>query len=363
MPTPEPDILIAPTATTFSFSLEPAQNAIHSLFLLTMEDKLSGLDDWVARTLASLPPELERRHKVVILGLYYAVVPQRSYASFSAYLDDLGRQDPVLLRDRVMDAYYEMQWKDRSIEQPPQEQVLASTDAFIRFLLDRFPADHIDIEVEIEAFAYLNDPPAMKSLILSHLQEMWDTYLEAEWKRVLPMLQESIAAFRQVDMSGLSNPEAIHKVTGQELGEWCDESIEQAERIIFVPSAHLGPYLGRKKSNGTLWLLFGARLPEGVQAISPDLSRAEILVRLAALADDTRLRILKLISENQELSSKDVMARLELSQSAASRHLTQLTATGYLEERRCEGAKCYTLNPERLENTLHAVAAYLGMNE
>jgi DNA-binding transcriptional ArsR family regulator len=363
MPTPELDILIAPTATTFSFSLEPAQNAIHSLFLLTKADKLSGLDDWVNRTLASFTPEMERKHKLVILGLYYAVVPQRSYASFSAYLDDLGRNDADQLRDRVLDAYYQMQWKDRSPSMPPREEILASEDAFIRFLLDRFPADHIDTEIEIEAFSYLNNPPAMKTLILSHLREMWDVYLEAEWKRVLPMLQESISAFRQLDLSGLTNPEAIHQVTGQELGEWCDKLVEGVERIVFIPSAHLGPYLGRNKSNGTLWLLFGARLPEGVQGISPDLSRAEILVRLAALADDTRLRILRLIAENQELSSKDVMARLELSQSAASRHLTQLAATGYLQERRCEGAKCYTINPERVDNTLRAVAAYLGTND
>jgi DNA-binding transcriptional ArsR family regulator len=203
----------------------------------------------------------------------------------------------------------------------------------------------------------------MKALILTHLREMWDTCLEIEWKRVLPMLQESAAAFRQVDLSGLTNLEAIHKLSGRDPSGWCDESIELAERIVFIPSAHVGPYFGRYKANGTLWFLFGARLPEGVQGISPDLSRAEILVRLSALADDTRLRILKLIAENQELSSKDVMARLDLSQSAASRHLTQLTATGYLEERRCEGAKCYTLNPERVKNTLQAVAAYLGMAE
>ena len=62
-------------------------------------------------------------------------------------------------------------------------------------------------------------------------------------------------------------------------------------------------------------------------------------------------------------NKEDIMLQLELSQSAASRHLTQLTATGYLEERRCEGAKCYTLSPERVENTLRAVAAFLEIND
>ena len=51
---------------------------------------------------------------------------------------------------------------------------------------------------------------------------------------------------------------------------------------------------------------------------------------------------------------------LDLSQSAASRHLKQLSATGYLIERRREGAKCYSLNPDRIEATLQALANFLG---
>jgi DNA-binding transcriptional ArsR family regulator len=108
-----------------------------------------------------------------------------------------------------------------------------------------------------------------------------------------------------------------------------------------------------------LWVLFGARLPEGTQFQAPDLSRTEIVVRLSALADDNRLQILKLILEQGELSSQEIMASLEFSQSAASRHLKQLSATGYLSERRCNGAKCYQLNPERIENTLQAVSNFL----
>ena len=82
-------------------------------------------------------------------------------------------------------------------------------------------------------------------------------------------------------------------------------------------------------------------------------------MRLNALADDTRLRILKLISEKGELRSQDIMQSLDLSQSAASRHLKQLSATGYLFERRHSGAKCYKLNPQRIKDTLQAVSIFL----
>ena len=107
------------------------------------------------------------------------------------------------------------------------------------------------------------------------------------------------------------------------------------------------------------WVFFGARVPEGVRFHAPDLSRTEIVVRLNALADDSRLRILRLISEQGEQRSQDIISTLDFSQSAASRHLKQLSATGLVSERRCNGSKCYALNTERVENTLQAISAFL----
>jgi DNA-binding transcriptional ArsR family regulator len=194
---------------------------------------------------------------------------------------------------------------------------------------------------------------------------MWEEILAPEWERALPMVQASLDAFRQIDFSELSLLEAFQRVVGRRFEEeharyWEKAALTWLERLIFVPSIHMGPYTFKYRFGNTLWVLFGARVPEGVQGVyAPDLSRAELLVRLGALADDTRLRILKLISEEGERRSQDIMDRLELSQSATSRHLKQLSATGYLNERRCEGAKCYALNPQRVEDTLRAISAFL----
>jgi DNA-binding transcriptional ArsR family regulator len=189
---------------------------------------------------------------------------------------------------------------------------------------------------------------------------MWEEHLAVEWGRVLPMLQDSVRAFQQVDLSRMDRREAVQWVSGQDLeGAKWDKVFERAERIILAPSAHVGPYIGKFWESGTFWVLFGARLPAGSQVHAPDLSRAEIVVRLGALADDNRLRILQAVSEASELSSQQIMADLGLSQSATSRHLKQLSATGYLSVRRCNGAKCYRLEPERLEDTLQAVSSFL----
>jgi DNA-binding transcriptional ArsR family regulator len=184
------------------------------------------------------------------------------------------------------------------------------------------------------------------------------------------MLQASADGFRQIDLGTLSRFEAAQRVLGRDFGAEGEEeaahwrrAFELTERLVFVPSAHLGPYVGRFRSGDTLWVLFGARIPEGVSVYAPDLSRAEVLVRVNALADDTRLHILKLVSEHGELRANDIMAHVGLSQSAVSRHLKQLSAAGYLNERRREGAKCYSLNARRVESALRAVSTFLDTGQ
>ncbi len=365
---PVQDFIAEPDAKPVVVRLEPAHHAIHSLLLVAQADKYSGLGEWVNRTADALGPKERRRHELVMVGLYHAVMPAESWSSFPAYVDHLATRNPSSLRDRLMAAYARIppnvEESERLCADEPLpvdlEMVLADVGSYLDFLRARFDVEHLDAEMEAQAYSFVVDPPAMQDLIVSHLRKMWDEYLAVEWRRMMPILQDSVQAFRQIDLSKMDRREAVQWVSGQELaGRKWDHVFERAERIILVPSAHVGPYIGRFCEAGTFWLLFGARLPKGSEIYAPDLSRAEIVVRLGALADDTRLRILQAILESGELSSQQIMTDLGLSQSAASRHLKQLSATGYLAERRCNGAKCYELDPERIEDTLQAVGSFL----
>ena len=104
-----------------------------------------------------------------------------------------------------------------------------------------------------------------------------------------------------------------------------------------------------------------APLPRGTKAISTDLNRSDLLVRLVALSDDTRLKILEMLVEQEEICAQDFINMLDLSQSSASRHLRQLTASGYLSERRRDVAKCYSLNRDRIEDTIQSLSRFFGM--
>lgn len=367
MPAPTATLIATPSKTTVRFSLEPALNGFHSLLLLIKADRLYGLDEWVTRTAASLPKEVWHTHQIVLNGLYHAVAPTRSYPSFPAYIDDLAAQDPSLLRDRLFEVYSrhplladKAEGKHaKAVPLRDTSYLLASKKAFLSYLRERFSPEQLDEEIEAESHGLLKNPRAMQELIVSHLRRMWSEVLEPEWKRVTPMLQACIDAYRQVDFSGLSNLDAAHRVIGHEIDEWLQAGVENAERVVFVPSAHAGPYVGKLMSKQTLWLFFGARQPDGVPSTSPDLSRSELLVRMIALADDTRLRILHLLAQHGELCSPDIIRLLDLSQSAASRHLQQLGATGYIKERRHDGAKCYSLSSDRIDDTFRALARFL----
>ena len=365
---PVQDVIVQPEAEPVVVAVEPAHNAVHSLLMIVEAAHLSGLGEWVVRTAEAMTPEERRQHELVILGFFHAILPGESWPSFPAYLGHLAAANPTDLRDRMLSAYARFapmtsgSEGGRQKDAPPVDfdAVLESADSYLEFLRARFSADRIDEELETRAYSYVINPPAMQQLIVRHLRTMWDEHLAEEWARVEPMLLDSVRAFEQSDLGKMERREAVEWVTGHDLeGEHWDKMLEEAERIILVPSAHVGPYKGKYREGGTYWLLFGARLPEGSQYYAPDLGRAEIVVRLSALAEDNRLRILQAVAEAGELASQDIMAGLGLSQSAASRHLKQLSATGYLTERRCGGAKCYRLDPKRIEDTLQAVSKFL----
>ncbi len=361
MPLPATDSLIGGDPNALTIELEPAHNAQHSLMLLSLADETSGFDDWVYRTRAAMSADERDTNQLVMIGLYYATRPTASFASFPQFVEHLANEAPLALRNRVLDAYIDVVNQKEGIdEQPRYDDVLRDVNSFLAFLRRGFDQQHFMPEVERRAYTYLIDPPAMQQLIVGHLRGMWYKYLAVEWERARPTLQRAVRAFEAIDLSTMAREAAVEFVIGRSIKKekWCFV-FDDYDQITFVPSAHVGPYTKWFTAGRRAWVIFGARLPEGA-ADDPELSRADLLVRLNALADDTRLSMLRLVAEQGELRSQDIMQLLDLSQSGASRHLQQLTAAGFLSERRCNGAKCYVLNSDRLDATLQALGTFLS---
>ena len=344
--------------------LEPALNAFGSMLLLSKGEHEPGIHEWVEKTRMQMSSEERSRHKLVTIGFHYTILPTAPDITFEAYLQQLEATPPSELRDRLLNAYAGIcltRDPQEAADEPINwEEVLSSAKNYVGLLRDRFGDELTDEEMEMRAYEYVIDPAALKQLVTGHLRWFWKNHLQAEWTRVLPMLEESARAFNQVDLSDMNRREIIEYVTGTEIREskWGEELLN-ARELVFIPNAHFGPYMRVTKIGEIFYIYFGAHLPEGSDVRVPELDRAEIVSRISALADDTRLRILQMIAEKGELRSQDIMEATNLSQPSVSRYLSQLTAAGYLQERRASGAKVYILNRERIEKTLEAVSAFL----
>lgn len=354
---PFPVVLEKSSPKTIEVTLAPTHNILQSMMLLA-KDEEPGIHEWITRTRAGMTKKELDDHKLALIGFYYAIFPEEGGTTFPAYLNQLEKTEATALRDRMLDSYAGL-WQEKKPE-VDWEKVLASPEDYMDFLRTRFDDEHVIVEIETKAYELVIDPPAMKEFLVGHMTRVWEKHFAAEWKRVEPMLKESVRSFRRIDLEGMSRIEAASHVTGQDASDasWCAK-LDMAERVVFIPNAHMGPYVHAALVNNTLQVVFGARQPEGNIERIPELDRAEIVARFSALADDTRLHILQLVAEKGEIRVQDIMDATGLSQPSVSRYLTQLTATGYLQERRESGAKVYALNQERIEKNLKAVRAFL----
>ena len=344
--------------------IEPAINAFGSMLLVAKAEDEPGIHEWVTRIRSQMSEEERFRHKLVTIGFHYSIMPQTAGGSFESYLDALESTPPSVLRERLLNAYADIcltkEAQADANEPVDWDEVLVSARSYVAFLRNRFGAELTDEVMEARAYEYVLEPVALKKLLTEHIRWFWKNHLQAEWNRVRPMLEESERAFNQVDYSDMTRMEIIEFITGKEINEakWGD-ALLTAKEVIFIPNAHYGPYMRTTRISDNFYIYFGAHLPEGSDVRVPELDRTEIVSRISALADDTRLQILQMIAERGEMRSQEIMEAINLSQPSVSRYLSQLTAAGYLQERRANGAKAYILNRDRIEKTLKAVRAFL----
>jgi len=359
------NFILAKTDVEVAFEYNPVIIALDSMSMLDAADVYQGMSNWLAQTYAALSDTQRKTQKVVMKGVMGWIKQQRanaeSYATFEDLIAAIANSQPDHIRD------LSMAWMSSKSNFPGQEAVLADKFVFLRFIEQVFKEkgqEDYDLGEWADYHQLLTQPEKMQSLLVEHITSLWEQHVKAQLERTQPMLMESVAAFQQMDYSNLSNHEVVEAVTGRNFRdyEFMDEHIRAAQKLTFIPSPHLGPYVGLLPidETGECIVHFGARLPKNAPVRSSELSRSELMMRLNALADDTRLQILELLNEHGELCAQDFINHLELSQSSASRHLRQLTAAGYLVERRREVAKCYSLNHDRFEDTIQALRSFIS---
>lgn len=361
------DYILAPKIVTVSFKMDTIFAQAQSLYLLNDVDRLSGLDSWITNTYQAMPEALRRENLLLSETGFFVVtgwvIPPLPGENLSQHIDRATQGDPAALLSRIETLWIEKLEHDgkywAELDVADARQIFRDRDTFIKFMCKLDESQNPDALWE-EAFALLQQPDAYVARLRQHIHTMWDNYLGEEWARRLPLLTESIQAFQRVNLSDMTIYDAIRVVAGRDMRGKMDELEGHIEEIIFTPSPHLGPYIAKLPEGNVLRVLYGARLPRGVQVPSSALSRSELLIRMNALADDTRLRILEMLTKQDEICAQDIIEALNLSQSSVSRHLSQLSATGFLIERRRDVNKCYSLNVDRVVDTVRALTNFLA---
>jgi DNA-binding transcriptional ArsR family regulator len=354
---------IAPEIVTVEFELSPVRVILDAIKTLADEEQLPGVSPWLVETSAHMTHEERRKIKMIGWAFWDAIKPKRAWADFENYMNYLEqRQVNQWLPEAV-------QWLiDEDTEKYPNltadmlfsdlELYKSVTRNFFAYHMKAEKGDEYDEDFFVTIYQWMQTPQQSWQLAINTLRDAWRTHVRAEYERNLPLLRETINAFQQQDYEGLQALEAIRAVTGRDMTGLFDNL---PRHLVFVPVWYLGPYLGRYDSAEaqTAWILFNVRAPSGSKNAPSSLGRQELNMRLNALADDTRLRMLELIAQHDEICAQDIITALDITQSAASRHLRQLTVTGFLTERRRDTAKCYTLNTTRLKETISGLKTFL----
>lgn len=356
------EFVISPIEVNIKFALQEVAMFDNSLHLLATCDYSSGLGQWIMDTRKAFTDSEWIRHKVA-MNISHGLITLTESMTFPEYIEQLKLVDPIEM------VTTSQMWMADYDHLPSLDEALEDEETYVELMRVHFEKKS-EIKGELHPFdeiewrnmyQYLHTPNELHTLMIEHLEMMWERFVKPEWTKRKATLEAVVKAHQQTDYSGMSAHEVIEAVTGRDMRGHFTDLITHNHTLILSPSPHVGPYIGyyEDKKNRIAHLFFRAQLPKGSLIKSSELSRSELLVRLTALSDDTRLRMLELLIEHDELCAQDFINLLELSQSSASRHLRQLAASGYITERRREVAKCYRLNTDRIEDTLSALRQFL----
>ena len=104
------------------------------------------------------------------------------------------------------------------------------------------------------------------------------------------------------------------------------------------------------------------KAPKGIQAM-PDQVASDLVALFKLLADETRLRVLFLLQQCDELNVRALCKLLEQSQPAVSHHLALLRGAGLIEMRRDGKHNFYRLMPKRFEELVGMLFAVSPSDE
>jgi DNA-binding transcriptional ArsR family regulator len=211
-------------------------------------------------------------------------------------------------------------------------------------------------------------PRALAERFAALLESYWEVAFAEEWDRIAPRLVQAVVDARRRVVEGTLNAllETLsptlrieHSTERFAVDLPTEHTLEiTADRpLVLVPSAYVWPHLFcRCEEPWPAALVYPA--PFVADDARPRVPDDELLRRLKALADDTRLRTLGLIAERPR-STKELAPLLPISEAGLSRHLHQLADAGLVHAQREGYYVVYSLAEGSASALSHALRKFL----
>jgi DNA-binding transcriptional ArsR family regulator len=317
-----------PSVVQVAASVDMVRNGLLSLWALTAGDEIQ-VEAWVTQSAGRLTPEQRHFNHLLFAAFGPALLPETEHPDFGHWLDALAAEPAAALGARLHTA-------------------AAAVD---------------DPALRSQAETLLADADAARHRIVAHLRMLWVGMLADEWHRHASFLTQMTRSvnelvFSQPPWQAMSAIAALRTLLQAEPSDTQLLQLSGVRTIKLVWSPHLVAYCNRFGSRDTLWVF--RRFEPQLMRRDP-LRRAEVLRPLSALADETRLRILELLTEAGELRAQEIIPQLDSSQGNVSRHLKQLVGAGFVRERRAGDAnKLYAVDEAGLTRLLYLLRQLLS---
>jgi ArsR family transcriptional regulator len=195
----------------------------------------------------------------------------------------------------------------------------------------------------------LHDPTLAEELA-NLLEEHWRLFLDEEYRRLLPFLHESAQVVETMAQT-LSPVEIIPHVAR---GLLFPPPV--GKRLTFAPAFYAAPFVFSQESESEYLLIFPANA-----AIAQQLAgevKAELIRSYKALADPTRLEILRLLRK-REMYALEISRVLRLAHPTVLHHMAALRVGGFVQTELRRGNNYYALKNERAEELRFILEKYL----
>jgi len=198
----------------------------------------------------------------------------------------------------------------------------------------------------------------IKEIIIRMLSSFWDSGLQEQWESKEKMLKTWGRQHESLLRKNYpTNGEAIFEITGLYPDTAELESINRAELLTFVPVSNMERLLSFIQYDKHVYLMFDPQ----VERDGNKEKLAGYYTAFEGLGDKTRLQIIDLLMENNEMFAQQVIHQLNLKQSTVSRHLNQLQQSGLVLVHQEGNTKYFSLNKNELKKVAKSLQSFLNV--